>query len=89
MYFYRTHGGAESGLVLIGPGNRIACIEIRLSNAPSISKGFYQSINDIGPEFKYVVCPHTERYERSGGIIVYSLGEFLETELLNIYGDMH
>ena len=84
MYFYRTHGGAETDLVLIGPGNRIACIEIKLSNAPPISKGFYQSIEDIGPEFKYVICPHTEKYERSGGIIVCSLIDFLEKELLKI-----
>ena len=87
MYFYRTHGGAESDLVLIGPGNRIACIEIKLSNAPSVSKGFFESIKDIGPEFKYVICPHTERYERSGGIIVCGLVEFLEKELLKIYGN--
>lgn len=86
MYFYRTHGGAESDLVLIGPENRIACIEIKLSNAHSVSKGFFESIKDIGPEFKYVICPHTEKYERAEGIVVCSLIEFLEKELLKMYG---
>ena len=47
MYFYRTHDGAECDVVLVKGIVPIACIEIKLNNAPVISKGFYTSVADL------------------------------------------
>ncbi|MBL7775369.1 MAG: ATP-binding protein, partial [Saprospiraceae bacterium] len=64
FYFYRTHHGAEADLVMISPKGKKICIEIKFSTAPAISKGFYQSIEDIGADFRYVITPGGERFYR-------------------------
>jgi predicted AAA+ superfamily ATPase len=40
MHYYRTHDGAECDIVLVKGIKPVACIEIKLSNAPQVSKGF-------------------------------------------------
>ena len=81
MYFYRTHAGAEVDLFIIGPHGKKACLEINYSNAPSVSKGFYQSLEDLMPDAQYVIIPDGEPYPKSGGIIVCNLSRFLTKEL--------
>lgn len=80
-YFYRTHNGAECDLFCItGNGKRIA-IEIKLTNSPSISKGFYQSIADLEPDISYVIAPDVTPYTQKDGITITGLEWFLkETE---------
>ncbi|MFD2284897.1 DUF4143 domain-containing protein [Pedobacter petrophilus] len=39
LFFYRTQTGAECDLVIVQGVKPIACIEIKLSNAPTVSKG--------------------------------------------------
>lgn len=59
-FFYRTHHGAEADLVLIKGLKAIAAIEIKLNNAPTITKGFYQSLTDLKLASGYVVTPSAE-----------------------------
>ena len=40
-FFYRTQHGVEIDLLLETPSGKLAAIEIKYSNSPSISKGFY------------------------------------------------
>lgn len=85
-YFYRTQVGAECDLLLITPTGKRICIEIKLSNAPTVSRGFYESIRDIQPDAGYVIIPQGEKYPKSKTpdripVWVCSLPEFLESEL--------
>lgn len=80
-YFYRTAVGAEVDLVLITPKNAKVCIEIKYSNAPNISKGFFNSIADLKPAYSYIITPEAEPYRRSDGIQITNIGYFLQEEL--------
>jgi len=84
MFFYRTHDGAECDVVLVKGITPLACIEIKLTNAPVISKGFYTSINDLNPPKKFVITPSGADYTTKGGIIVTSLSAFLTKHLATI-----
>jgi predicted AAA+ superfamily ATPase len=77
MYFYRTHDGAECDVVLVKGIAPLACIEIKLTNAPSISKGFYTSVADLNPKKKFVITPASEDYPAKDGVVVTSLRQFL------------
>lgn len=81
FYYYRTQNGAEVDLLMITPQGKKVCIEIKFSVSPSISKGFYQSIADLQPEFSYVITPGGERFDRSDGLRISPLSVFLEKDL--------
>ncbi len=82
-YFYRTHNGAEADLILVKAMKPIAAIEIKLSNAPTISKGFYTSISDLGTENNFVITPNSDTWPVKN-ITVCSLKQFLTKELKQI-----
>ena len=84
MHFYRTHDGAECDVVLVKGIIPVACIEIKLSNAPSVSKGFYTSIADLNPKKKFVITPSSEEYDISEKVTVTNLYKFLNSHLLKI-----
>lgn len=81
FYFYRTHQGAEIDLLLISPKGKIIGIEIKYSNAPKISKGFYQSIKDLKVDAAYIITPESETYKKAQDIIVCGFIDFLDREL--------
>jgi uncharacterized protein len=54
--FYRTAAGAELDLVVERGGKKVG-FEIKFSAAPKVTKGFWQSLNDLGLERAYVVAP--------------------------------
>lgn len=81
FYYYRTQHGAEVDLLLITPKGKKVCVEIKFSVAPVISKGFYQSVADLQPDFSYVITPGGERFDRSDGLRICPLSVFLEKEL--------
>jgi hypothetical protein len=80
-FFYRTQAGAETDLVLISPAGEKLCVEIKYSNSPVISKGFYESIKDIQPDKQYVIIPDDAGYPKADGTVVCSLHDFLTTHL--------
>ena len=77
LYYYRTQAGAEYDLVLARGIKPVACIEVKLNNAPTISKGNYQSIADLNTKKNFVVVPDVEEYKTKDGIIICSLGTML------------
>ncbi len=81
FYYYRTQNGAEVDLVMITPNGKIVCIEIKVSASPTITKGFYQSISDLQPQYKYVLTPSGECFDRADGLRICPLSIFLEKEL--------
>jgi hypothetical protein len=81
FYFYRTVAGAESDLVLISPNGTMTCIEIKYSTAPTVPKGFYQSVADLQPAHQYVLVPAGTSWKVNDRLIVCSLETFLKEEL--------
>lgn len=81
LYFYRTHQGAEADLVIAKGMKPIACIEIKLSSAPQVSKGFYQTIEDLKTKRNYIVIPSGDSYSIAENITVINIEEFILAEL--------
>lgn len=80
-YFYRTQAGAETDLILISPAGKMTCIEIKYALAPTLSKGFYQSMEDLKPHFQYVIIPSGTSYFLNEQLKVCSISDFLNNEL--------
>lgn len=84
LYFYRTHKGAESDLVLVTAAGKKYCIEIKRSAAAKISRGFYETIADIQPEKSFVIVPETEHFPKNEAVWMSSLDHFLRHDLPEI-----
>ncbi|MBN8681932.1 MAG: ATP-binding protein [Chitinophagales bacterium] len=84
FYFYRTVAGAETDLVLISPNGKMTCVEVKYATIPQLSKGFYQSIEDLKPDFQYVIVPQASPYQLRERLKVVSLSDFLNNELKTI-----
>ncbi len=83
-FYYRTHSGAECDLVLVKGHLPIACIEIKLSNVPSLKRGFFESAIDLKVKKLFVITPDSEDYLLRTGVRVCSLIDFLEKYLRKI-----
>ena len=81
LYYYRTHDGAECDAVLVKGIKPVACIEIKLSNAPTVSKGYLHCIDDLKPVYKGIVTPQSETYTAQHGVQVTGLKTFLKEQL--------
>jgi uncharacterized protein len=67
-YFYRTAAGAEADLVLEFSPNRRWAIEIKLSSAPSVDRGFHNAADDLGAERRLLVHRGDAIFPMRGGI---------------------
>jgi len=85
FYFYRTQKGAEADLVLITPNGKKICIEIKFSKSPTVSRGFYQTIEDIKSDYNFVIIPEGEEYPKDHNIWVCSMDCFLRDKLSMVY----
>src|SRR5690606_25883573 len=56
-YFYRTSAGAEIDLVLERNFKERIAIEIKRSLSPTVSKGFYIGMQDIGAKKGFIIYP--------------------------------
>jgi predicted AAA+ superfamily ATPase len=74
LSFYRTAAGAELD-VLVEAGQRRIGFEIKFSVAPKVSKGFWQSLQDLRPDQTYIVAPVQERWPFAEGVEVIPVGE--------------
>jgi predicted AAA+ superfamily ATPase len=68
-FFYRTSAGAELDLVLIDEKNKPVGVEIKYSSAPAVSKGFWNSLNDIGCKRGFIVYPGNESYPAGKNVV--------------------
>ncbi|HRN55027.1 MAG TPA: ATP-binding protein [Agriterribacter sp.] len=84
MYYYRTHAGAECDVVISKGIHPVACIEIKLSNAPHISKGNLQSMDDLQAKRNFIVVPDVDEFKTTNNIIVCNIGTFLSKYLPNL-----
>lgn len=72
-YFYRTSDGTECDLVLVRHLEPIACIEIKLSNTPALSRGFHAVIDTLKPRYAWLITHSSDTYWLSQRIEVLSL----------------
>ncbi len=84
MYFYRTHQGAEADIILVKGIKPIACVEIKLSTSPQVSKGFLQSIEDLKTKNNFIVIPTGDSYQTKNGINIASLSDFINIRLKHL-----
>ncbi len=80
-HYYRTHNGAEVDLVLVDGSLPVACLEIKFTNAPDLSKGFYECIEDLKTIHNYVITPGSKTWKLKDNITVCSLSDFLKNEI--------
>lgn len=83
-YFYRTQKGVEADLLMISPSGKKTLIEIKYTNNPTLSKGFFESVGDVQPDFTYVITPDSYNYVRDDGIHFIPLQDFLREEIPRI-----
>ncbi|SDG14155.1 hypothetical protein SAMN04487996_115161 [Dyadobacter soli] len=84
MFFYRTQAGAECDLVLVRGIQPEACIEIKLSNSPAVSRGFINCIEDLAPQYKYIITPASDSFKVNHEVMIINLLNFIEQELTKI-----
>lgn len=77
-YFYRTQQGAECDLIIEHNGKVKAAIEIKISSAPQISKGFRITMTDTNALQGFVIAKTSETYKVEENITVTSLNMFLQ-----------
>ncbi len=81
MYYYRTQAGAECDLVLVRGHIIVACIEIKYSKSPTVTKGFYQSISDLKCKRNFIICPEVLDYTTSKKVTIVNLQTFIKKYL--------
>lgn len=83
-YFYRTQEGAECDLV-IEKGNKIvACVEIKYTASPKLTKSLINSVEDLKCTNNYIVTPNSDTYMLHKDITVCNVSEFLRKFLITI-----
>ncbi len=81
LYYYRTQNGAESDLVLVRGQTPLACIEIKYTTAPKISKSLKIVSEDLQTTKNFIIIPNGEPYPLSKTVTVCGLQSFLTTVL--------
>ena len=77
-YFYRTQDGTELDLVLVKGMEPVLGLEIKLSNAPKITKGTTIASQDFGDMPVYIVTHSTtEDYAYNDPITITSFERIL------------
>lgn len=85
-YFYRTQDGSELDLVLAKGARPVLGIEIKYSNAPTLSKGTFIAAEDLGNIPVLVVTPSvSEDYQPRPGQYVTAFPRLYKHELLRPY----
>jgi predicted AAA+ superfamily ATPase len=78
IWFYRTHTGVETDLVL-GKGLKPeTCIEIKLSSAPALTRSFATAINDLQTTRNYIIIPNGKKYRLREDVTVCNIYDFTE-----------
>jgi len=81
IYFYRTQNGAECDVVLVRWLQPMACMEIKYTNAPQVSRGFHTCVEDLDTKRNFVITPNSDTYPKGTGLTVCGLKDFLFNQL--------
>ena len=75
-YFWASHGGAELDLLLMRGQERVG-VEVKRSDAPSLTKSMLIAIEDLKLDRLFVVYPGVQRYRLSSCVEVVPLNAIL------------
>jgi predicted AAA+ superfamily ATPase len=74
--YYRTSSGAEIDLVLDrGARKPLLAVEIKYAASPSLSRGFWEGLKDLGNVEAAVVCMCRERFPLGRGVTALPVAE--------------
>jgi uncharacterized protein len=72
-------------LVLVKGLKPLVCIEIKTTNEPNLSRGFYESLKDLKCKNAYVITPYQQvNYLVDKDVQVVGLFDFLKNKLPKI-----
>ncbi|RLD63130.1 MAG: hypothetical protein DRJ01_04590 [Bacteroidetes bacterium] len=80
-FYYRTSNGNEIDLVLIRANKKIA-IEFKTSTSPTVSKGFWNALDDLKTDMAFIIAPVKMAYPYKNNVWIYPINEFLKLKLL-------
>jgi len=78
LFFYRTQAGTEIDIVLAKGIKPIACIEVKFTSAPKVTKGLINGIDDLKTDHNYIVIPTKESYPIKDNILVCGIEYLIE-----------
>jgi predicted AAA+ superfamily ATPase len=61
-HYYRTAGGDEIDLILTLPGGALWVVEVKLSTAPKVERGFHAACAVLEPRRRFVVYQGSDRF---------------------------
>ena len=76
--FFRTSDGKEEMDLLVELPDKLIAIECKASHAPQLTEGFWKAVEDLKPQYTYVVTPSAERYQLQENVEVIGLAELLK-----------
>jgi predicted AAA+ superfamily ATPase len=76
-FFYRTSSGSEVDLILEKGRNRIA-VEFKCSKAPTVSRGFWNALEDLKIKEAWIIAPVDGVYPVKPGVNVSGLAHFIQ-----------
>ena len=81
-YYYRTHDGSEMDLVLVKGLKPVACIEIKFSTSPTVSRGMTESLKDLDCSKSFIIVPTgDDSYYINKQTMVLGVLDFLNNHL--------
>ena len=67
--YYRTAAGAELDLV-VETGSKKIAFEVKFSASPTVTKGFWSSLEDIGADKAYIIAPVRDGWPLTNDVAV-------------------
>ena len=77
-HFYRTQDGSELDLIISKGQQIVAGVEIKISNAPKLSKGNSLAIETLNSPLNFIITPSSAEYPLRKNVQVCSLERFID-----------
>lgn len=78
LYFYRTHTGTEADLVITRGSRAEILVEIKYSQTPKPSKGFFIAQQDLDVQRLFIVSPVDQPFDQANGVRVLGINQLGE-----------
>jgi predicted AAA+ superfamily ATPase len=75
--FYRTSHGAEMDIVMHYM-NKVYAIECKVNQQPKLTRGAWNAIEDIKPDYTFIVAPVKESWSVKEGVDVVTMDDLVE-----------
>jgi len=77
IYYYRTQHGAECDVILVDGIKPVAAVEIEYAQVLSLSKSFYNVLDDLQISKAYIITPGEKQYTLDDRTMICGLQFFL------------